>query len=56
MTRFYEPTALIVGSNLNVYYTVRDNNDYKLNKLYVTSINWKYLMENLKKDDNCSEI
>lgn len=44
----YKPTALIVGDRFVVYYTARDSIDSKLNRLYVTSVNWSLLKRMLE--------
>lgn len=44
MSGLYKPTALIVGDNICLYYTALDNQDCKLNRLFVTTINWKTLL------------
>lgn len=44
MIGLYKPTALQVGSNLYLYYTVIDNKDDNLHRLFVSSINWKDLL------------
>lgn len=49
MIGLYKSTALQVGEKLYLFYTVLDNNDGSLHKLFVTSIDWKCLIE--KVDD-----
>lgn len=46
----YKPTAIVNGNQFYMYYTVRDEQDYNLNKLYVTSISWKELKSMLDKE------
>lgn len=47
MHGLYKPTALIVGENLFLFYTARDNQDCKLNRMFVSSINWNTLLNTL---------
>ena len=47
MSGLYKPTALIVGDNLYLYYTARDNHNPKLNRLFVTTANWNTLLSSL---------
>jgi hypothetical protein len=45
----YKPSAVIVGNKFYLFYTIHDNKDYNLHRLFVTSIDWKDL---LRKIDN----
>lgn len=48
MSGIYKPTALVVDNRFYLYYTARDNDDFKLNRLYVTSMEWPALLQMLK--------
>ena len=50
MEGLYKPTAVIVGNTFCLYYTIRDNQDPRLNRLYVTSISWSVLLQLLEID------
>ena len=48
----YKPSATIVGNKFYLFYTIHDNKDYNLHKLFVTSADWKDIIrkiENLQK-------
>ncbi len=47
MIGLYKPTAIKVGDKFYLFYTVRDNKDFKLNKLFVSSIDWDSLLKNI---------
>jgi len=49
MDGLYKPTALVVGDIFFLFYTARDNNDHHLNKLFVTSMKWSSLLQQLSK-------
>ena len=40
----YKPTALVVDGKLYLFYTARDCLDPKLNRLFVTSVDWQSLL------------
>jgi hypothetical protein len=48
MSGLYKSTALIVGDDLHLYYTALDNQDPKLNKLFVTTTNWNALLYSIQ--------
>ncbi len=48
MSGIYKPTALVVDNRFYLYYTARDNDDFRLNRLYVTSMEWSTLLQMLK--------
>lgn len=47
MSGLYKPTALIVDGNIYLYYTALDNKDFKLNRLFVTSVSWETLLTSI---------
>ena len=47
MTGLYKPTALLVGNKFYLFYTVRDNKDCNLHRLFVTSLDWKALLDKM---------
>jgi len=48
MAGLYKPSAVIVGNKFYLYYTARDNQDYHLNRLFVTSEDLESLLERMK--------
>ncbi len=48
LSGIYKSTALIVGDNLYLYYTARDNQDLKLNKLFVTTAKWSEILHSIQ--------
>lgn len=45
----YKPTGLVVNGIFYLYYTARDSEDRHLNKLFVTSMKWNELLNNVTK-------
>ena len=45
MIGIYKPTALVLNDTFYLYYTARDDKDPSLNRMFLTSMNWKELLE-----------
>lgn len=45
MTGLYKPTAVQVGNKFYLFYTVCDNKNSNLHRLFVTSMDWKDLLD-----------
>ena len=40
----YKPSVVQVGNKFHLFYTIHDNSDYDLHRLFVTSIDWNDLL------------
>jgi len=40
----YKPSVVLVGNKFHLFYTIHDNKDYDLHRLFVTSIDWNDLL------------
>ena len=47
MIGLYKPTAMQVGNKFYLFYTVQDNKDSNLHRLFVTSMDWKDLLDKM---------
>ena len=47
MTGLYKPTAIQAGNKFYLFYTVLDNKDSNLHRLFVTSLGWKNLLDKM---------
>lgn len=45
MIGIYKPTALVLNDTFYLYYTARDDKDPSLNRMFLTSMNWKELLD-----------
>lgn len=45
MIGIYKPTALVKNDIFHLYYTARDDKDPALNRMFLTSMNWKELLD-----------